>query len=202
MPPRKTAEPDTLKQLSRRVLVSISIDTTAKTPRAVWQHELPILEAIHGEGNVPIIEPEVADEGYSPKVSADLLPWNKTQDQVRRPSETLGLGYVFYGDPRAEFDRLCSMYGKHPDVNEPYAENVFGRFSSGTFAKLLGNPELEDMPDEQIRGLVRDFGYVPIYDKDAPESERQTFREKQKALLSANREQLLEFAAEVGVTLG
>jgi hypothetical protein len=42
-----------------------------------------------------VIDAEVADEGYVAKLSPDLLPWNKTQDKVRPPSETLGLGFVF-----------------------------------------------------------------------------------------------------------
>jgi hypothetical protein len=199
--PRKTAEPTSDKILSRRVLVEIKIDQTTVTPRAVFQHELPILEAMHGEGNAKVIDAEVADEGYVAKLSADLLPWNKTQDKVRPPSETLGLGFVFTGDPRAEFDRLCSMYGKHPEVNEPYAENVFGRFATGTFAKLLGSPTMDDLPDEQLRSLVRDYGFVPVYDKDGSEEDKKTFRAKQKQLLEAGRADLLKFADELGVTL-
>jgi hypothetical protein len=114
MPPRKTAT-DTDKILSRRVLVKIRRDQTTSTPRVVWHHEYPILEAIHGEGNVEIEDATVADEGYSPKPAPDLAIFNKLQDKIHRPSETLSLGFVFFGDHRSEFDRLCNLYDRHPE---------------------------------------------------------------------------------------
>lgn len=206
MPPRKTAnvtsiEADSDKILSRRVLVTINRDQTTTTPLAVWQHAIPILEAIHGEGNVRVQDATLADEGYESKPAPELAIYNKTQDKILRPSETLGLGFVFFGDPRSEYDRLCNLYGRHPDVNEPYAENVFGRFNDGKFTALVGQVELSDLPDDQLRTLVREYGYIPNVPDKATDSEVQEVRAKQKQLLNARREELLKLAEEVGVEL-
>lgn len=201
MPPRKAA-PDADKILSRRVLVTISRDQTTSTPRAVWQHEIPILEAIHGEGNVKVEDATLADEGYTPKPAPDLAIFNKLQDKIRKPSETLGLDYVFYGDHRTEFDRLCNLYDRHPDENKPFAEYVYGRFrDGGDFDRLLGRAELDDLPDEQLRTLVRDYGFVPVFDPNGTDEEKRLVRDKQKTLLTAAREQLLTFADELSIAL-
>lgn len=159
MPPRKAAaDTDTPKILSRRTLVLINRDQTASTPRVVWAHEMPILEAVFGEGNVRVQEPEQLDDGFSSKLSPELLIFNKKQDPVLPPSLTQGLGFVFIGDPRVEFDRLCNLYGRHPEVNEAMAENVFGRFQTGQFTKLVGAPTLDDLPDDQLHGLCVSYG--------------------------------------------
>lgn len=168
MPPRNTAaDSDTVtmerptapqKMLSRRVLVLIVRDQTAATPRIVWHHEVPILEAIFGEGNVKMVEPDELDDGYSKKASPELLIFNKKQDPILPPSQSQGIGHVFIGTPAHEFERLCSVYGRHPDVNEPYAENVYGRLRDGRFERLLGRPELTDLPEDQLRALVISYG--------------------------------------------
>lgn len=154
--PRKPANVE--KMLSRRVLVLISRDQTAKTSRVVWHHEVPVLEAIHGEGNVTMVEPDTLDEGYSSKPSPELMIFNKTQDAIQPPSQTLGLGNVFVGDARNEFERMVDVYGRHPDVNESMAEHVYGRFQDGRFSRLIGKPELDDLPDAQLRALCQHYG--------------------------------------------
>lgn len=200
MPPRKTAS-DSPKMLSTRTLVVISRDQTAATPRTVWAHEIPILEAIFGEGMVRVQEPEALDEGYNPKPSPELLIYNKQQDKVRRPSETQGLGFVFIGDPRNEFERLCSLYGRHPDVNQPYAEYIFGRFDTGKFKALVGSPEMPDLPDDQLRALAMQYGFVPVVGDKATEDEKLAQRAKQHELTTADNAALLKIADELGVEL-
>ena len=200
MPPRKAAS-DTPKMLSTRTLVVVSRDQTAATPRTVWAHEIPILEAIFGEGNVRVQEPEALDEGYNPKPSPELLIYNKQQDKVRRPSETQGLGFVFVGDPRNEFERLCTLYGRHPDVNQPFAEYIFGRFDGGKFQQLVGSPELSDLPPDQLRALATQYGYVPVVGDNATVQEKEAQRAKQLELQEAGAERLLKIAEELGVEL-
>lgn len=200
MPPRKTAS-DTPKMLSTRTLVVVSRDQTAATPRTVWAHEIPILEAIFGEGMVRVQEPEALDEGYNPKPSPELLIYNKQQDKIRRPSETQGLGFVFVGDPRNEFERLCSLYGRHPDVNQPYAEYIFGRFDSGKFKSLVGSPDLADLPDDQLRALVTQYGFIPTVGERASDAEKQAQVDRQRELAEASNEALLKIAAELSVEL-
>jgi hypothetical protein len=85
-------------------------------------------------------------------------------------------------------------------VNEPYAENVFGRFATGTFAKLLGSPDGRPARRAAARPGAR-LRLRPVYDKDGSEEDKKTFRAKQKQLLEAGRADLLKFAEELGVTL-
>ena len=146
------------KVLSRRVLVNVKRDQTTATPRIVWQHELPILEAIYGEGNVPIIEPDTLDEGYTDKPARELLIYNKEQDKIPRPSEACGIDFVFIGSPAVEYERLVGAYGMHPEVRMSWAENVYGRFQTGRFSAVIGKPTLEDLPEAQLRQLVNDYG--------------------------------------------
>lgn len=198
---RATAAPTNDVPLSRRTLVQIKRDMTDVAPRVIWAHELPILEAIFGEGTVVEVDAERLDEGYVSKIPASQLIYNKQQDKVRKPSEVAKLGYVFTGDARAEFERLVSAYGKHPDVNESFAEHVFGRFQNGNFSKLLGRPSMQDLPDGQIRDLIEAYGYVPILTEKPSDTERAEYEQARKRLYGAGRDQLIKLADEIGVEL-
>lgn len=182
MPPRKPAEE---KILSRRVLVNVMRDQTAATPRIVWLHEVPILEAVFGEGNVRHVEAEAMDEGYSGKPSPDLMPFNKKQDAILPPSATAGLGFVFVGDPRSEYERLCEVYGQHPEVRESMCEHVYGRFQNGQFARVIGSPVLADLPDAQLVDLAKGYGASPEQIAEAVKAEK-----------------VLELAESLGVQVG
>lgn len=199
--PQKTAT-DT-KPLSRRVLVNIRRDQTTSTPRVVWAHEIPLLEGMFGEGNVQEVDPSVLDEGYSAKAAPDLLTYNKVQDAFRRPSESLGIGFVFIDNARAEFDRLAGCYGKHPDVNEAWVENVYGRFASGAFAAIVGSASVEDLPAEQLRQLVLAYGYaLPIVTHESSEAERKAASAAVAEFRSLPAAKLREIAGQVGVEIG
>ena len=159
--------------LSRRVLVNVKRDQTTATPRVVWQHEIPILEAIFGEGMIATLDPATMDDGYSAKAAPELLVHNKRQDTIKRPSESVGLGYVFVGNQQAEYDRLATVYGWHPDVKQTYVENVYGRFARGHFKLALGDPRLEDLPAGQLRELALSYGYqIPAVDFNSGDAER------------------------------
>jgi hypothetical protein len=195
MATRKTAP------LSHRVLVTIHRDATTITPRVVWQHELPILEAVFGEGNVRPVEPKSLDEGFAKKISPELLPFNKQQDPVLPPSETARVGYVFIGDPRAEYDRLAQVYGKHPEVNESFAEHVYGRFQSGDFARIVGRPEVEDLPEQQLRDLAKEHGYLPIVSEKSSDADKQKASDMQRELQTMPHDALVKLAGELGVEI-
>lgn len=189
------------KPLSRRVLVVIDRDMTEKTSKVIWQHEMPILEAIFGEGKVELKDPKILDDGFSGKQRADLLPYNKVQDEIRRPSESVGVDWVFCGDAQVEYSRLEAAYGKDSEKGQAFVEMVYGRFQEGRFAAVVGRAEVEDLPDPQLRDLVRSYGFVPPVSPESPESDKQLSRERQKALLAASQPELLKFAEELGVTL-
>lgn len=161
--PRKSADSD--KILSTRVLVLIDQDLTTKTSRVVWQHEIPLLEVVHGEDTVTVQDPSVLDEGYVAKTDRSMLvhkPQGGAQDAIPRPSESQKLGYVFAGDARAEYDRLSSIYGTIYDADEDRNVSVvikaYGRFNDGKFEKFVGSPELADLPDAQLKEVLHSYG--------------------------------------------
>lgn len=192
------------KPLSRRVLVEIDRDMTAKTSRVIWQHEIPVLEAVLGEGKVQELDPAVLDEGYSAKVSPALLPYNKIQDAVPRPSETQGVGFVFIGDARAEFDRLAAAYGRINDAEGAVAvEKVYGRFAEGRFASMVGRATLNDLPAAQLRSLLESYGAAPMGAvKEMPDAERDAAAKARREFLAADKPALVKMAQEAGIQLG
>lgn len=194
---RKSAD----RILSRRVLVVVDRDMTAKTSRIVWQHEIPILEAIFGEGKVVLSDPKALDEGYEVKTRPELLPWNKQQDTIRKPSETAGLDWVFVGDPRAEYDRLAAAYGTMPESKITNAENVYGRYQDGRFERVVGSAEVEDLPEAQLRDLIKSYGFIPIMDQFATDEDKRKARDKTVLLNTAPHPELVKIAAELGVEL-
>lgn len=200
-PAKETAAYD--KPLSRRVLVNIKRDQTATTPRVVWQHEIPILEQIFGGGNVQEVDPATLDEGYSTKQTPDMLVHNKKQDPIKRPSESLSLGWVFVGNPQTEYERLCSAYGRHTEMPIPNCEHVYGRFQTRAFEKLVGKPELSDLPDDQLRDLIKAWGFeIPQTDtKSTPEQVEKAAEARAKFNTMTSAE-LVALAEELGVEIG
>lgn len=198
----RTADPET-KILSRRIAVEIRRDQTTSTPRVVWQHEVPILQVIHGEDEVREVSPEQLDESYSGKPTADLLPFNKVQDALPRPSIANRLGWVFTGSPDAEYQRLAAAYGRHVDVNQPNVESVYGRFASGAFARVIGKPALEDLPADQLRDLVLNWGHsLPVATSDSTSAEQAEAKKAWAEFRALPAAALVKLARELGVTLG
>lgn len=194
--PQATSE----KVLSRRILVNIKRDITDVTPRVIWQHELPILQELFND--VREVDPATLDEGYSAKPSQDMLIYNKTMESAQRPSVSLGIGYVFIGNAQSEYDRLTAAYGKHPEENIHLVDKIYGRFQVGNFARLMGQPDLSDLPEAQLRGLVLNYGYAPEPHKDAGPEEKNDAWAKRKALATLGHADLVKLAEEVGVEIG
>lgn len=190
------------KVLSRRVLVNVRRDVYTSTPQIVWQHEIPILEEIHGEGNVTDVDPDTMDEGYQSKVTPDLLPFNKAQDQIARPSTTQGIGFVFFGSAQVEYNRLIGAYGRHMEKPIPNVEAVYGRYQDGNFAKVTGQAELSDLPEAQLRELIKSYGYLPEVSFDATPEEKSQASKARKALMETDKPGLLKIAEDLGVTVG
>ncbi|APW37156.1 hypothetical protein RD110_08055 [Rhodoferax koreense] len=188
--------------LSRRILVNVFQGPMLSTPVVIWQHELPILEEIHGEGNIKPVDIEKLDEGYSAKASPVNLPYNKTQEAFSKPSTNLCLGYVFSGDAGIEYQRLADVYGKHREDNVSNVEKVYGRLQSGQFASLVGVPRLADLPEAQLRGLILAYGYAPDVHKEASAEEKREAIEKRKELAAMPLDELVKLAESLDVQLG
>lgn len=197
---RDTAKAD--KPLSTRMLVEIDRDMTAKTPKVIWKHEFPILEAIFGEGKVKEIDPKTMDDGYTAKVSPALLPWNKKQEPRPRPSDSAGIGFIFTGDPRSEYDRLAAAYGKLPDENILAVEKVYGRFQDGKFTSIVAGGDFDDMPDAQLRSLLESYGLAPTGgNKDMSDADKAEAATARETYLNATRADLLKACKDGGVQL-
>lgn len=200
-PAKETAATD--KPLSRRVLVNITRDQTAVTPRVVWMHEIPILEQIFGDGNVKEVSPASLDEGYSTKQTPDMLVHNKRQDPIKRPSESLCLGWVFVGNPQTEYERLCSAYGRHSEMPMPNCEHVYGRFQTRAFSNLVGTPELGDLPDDQLRDLIKAWGFeIPQTDTKSTPEQIEKAAEARAKFNTMTTDELVALALELGVEIG
>ncbi|HET8870424.1 MAG TPA: hypothetical protein VFM48_08265 [Aquabacterium sp.] len=185
---RTSKSADQGKALSRRVLVTIERDMTTKTSRIVWQHEIPVLMAIFGDGAVNEVDPTSLDEGYSGKPDRSMIvhqPQGGQQDQIPRPSACAGLGYVFTGDPDSEYMRLKDVYGtkEDEDTGRPVSvvELAYGRQKDGKLASILGEPTLSDLPDSQLIEIIHGYG--------------------QAVPASAKRDDLIKLAEEAGVEL-
>lgn len=200
----KSADTEVIdRPLSRRILVTVKRDSMTDTPRVVWAHEVPILQTIFGEGEVREADGASLDEGYSKKPSADMLPFNKTQDAILPPSRTLRLGWVFVGNVEAEYARLVNAYGRHVDKPMPNVEDVYGRLSSGKFREIIGRPQLTDCPDDQLRDLILNYGYtLPLETHDSDDSERKAAREAWAKFRALDHDALVALAEQVGVEIG
>jgi hypothetical protein len=190
------------KQLSRRIHIIVKRDITSAASTTIWQHEKPILEAIFGEDTIQEIEADTLNEGYTETVRPDLLIHNKTQDKIARPSDSQGMGFVFIGNAEAEYHRIAKIYAKLEDEKRPTVEVLYGRFQEGRFAKLLGQPELADLPNAQLRALILDYGYAPIPHKDASADEKNAVYKQRQELVTADHATLVALAEQVGVQIG
>ncbi len=156
--------------MSKRVLVVVTragqgSNMTDATPVVVWEHELPILELVHGQEPEVIEDPEVlVDQAVKVRTEKDGAKTFRPQ-LVEQAKEALGLGESFTTDPQEEYDRLARVYGMHPQVRMPMVERVYGRFEDGRFAKALGVEALEDMSLAALRERCEKLG-VPYEPKD------------------------------------
>lgn len=201
--------------LSRRILVTIDQGMTISTPKVIWMHELPIFEDLHGgDGSddgenaadgrkVTVIEKaaEFLDKNYKAKQPLSELQHNKKQDDLTRPSDAAGLGFVFLGNAGAEWARLANAYGKCVDEDKLVVERIYGRAREGKLAALLGQPTLDDLPDAQLRQLIVGTGYVVDVAHDTPTEEKPAILKQRAAYLALDHAGLVALAEEQGVEL-
>lgn len=132
--------------LARRILTHVQRNPMEALPKIVFEHEVPLLSIIHGEGNVRVVF-ETPD-GLNKDIKASL-----------GKAETI--------DPHAEWGRLATVYGNHPQYNLPVVEYFFqnrkqnlidfnlGEYlqsiaagSTGEAAELLDDPNPPSDDDE------------------------------------------------------
>ena len=104
-----------------RVLVLVTRDMTETIPATVFVHEVPILQAIHGDDGVNLAPN--SEKIMACTTEACILPGER-EKQVER---LLASEEIDSGD---EYQRLIQRYGLHSDVPIPYVEYVHGRSNS------------------------------------------------------------------------
>jgi hypothetical protein len=196
--------------LSRRILVTIDQGMTIKTPKVIWEHELPIFQEVHGGGAeegeggaVSVVEDPEAflDKDHKPRQRLDMLQHNKRQDDLTKPSEAAQLGFVFIGNPKEEWDRLAAAYGKCDDEDKLVVERIYGRARELRLAAMLGKPSLKDLPIPQLRQLIVGTGYVVDVAKDTPEAEKPAVLARRKEFLELDVAGLVKLADAEGVAI-
>lgn len=110
-----------------RVIVEVKRGLTQTNFRAVFEHEVPILEEIHGQGNIAIVEPPYP---------VSMVP----PPQLEHPI-----------DAHVEYQRLCEKYGMHPEIAESNCENVYGKWGNGkAFCAAAGGIVKEEQALKEI----------------------------------------------------
>lgn len=197
--------------LSRRILVTIDQGMTIKTPKVIFEHELPIFQEIHGGGAeddgeggaVTVVADPAAflDKDHKPRQDMSVLQHNKKQDDLTAPSVAAGIGFVFTGSPAEEWSRLAAAYGKCVDEDKLVVERIYGRAREGRLAAILGKPTLKDLPAAQLRELIVSTGYVVDVAKDTPDAEKPEILARRKEFLALDVAGLAKLAEAEGVEI-
>lgn len=160
--------------MSKRVLVTVTRGLTDKTPATVYEHEVPILETIHGEGMVELVELGnlVELKGKKVTVIKGTFQTIASREEAKKHDDAetedislldlmrhnLGIGESFNGDPREEFDRMQMKYGMHTEVKLSNVEYVYGAFRDGRFTTALGKADPAKMTMRELRAALDEAG--------------------------------------------
>jgi hypothetical protein len=142
--------------MSKRVLALVQrsgngSNVTDRTPTVVWEHEVPLLEEVHGEGAIEVIE-DIDD-----LLDKSIVRGRK--ENIEHIVKTHGINDVFHGDPFEEYQRLATKFGQHTEVRMSVVEKVYGAYRDGAFKTACGGGEdYEEMTIHQLRALCDELG--------------------------------------------
>lgn len=141
--------------MSKRVLALVrrsggGTSITDTTPTVVYEHEVPLLEVIHGEGAVDVIQD--TDQLLDPEVRKDRAK------QIEHIVNVNKLGQEFEGDAREEYQRLSIKFGMCADVPQLVVEKVYGVFAEGRFTRALGVRDYDSMSMSELREACEELG--------------------------------------------
>ena len=108
--------------MSKRVLVLVQragngANITDRTPTVVYEHEVSILEEVHGEGSIEVIED--ADDILDKSITKNR------RENIEHICKTTGIGVEFNGDAFEEYQRLAAKYDQHTEVRMSNVEKVY-----------------------------------------------------------------------------
>lgn len=139
--------------MSKRVLALVQrtgngTNITDMTPTVVWDHEVPILEELHGTVDV------IDESRYEELLDRDVR--ENREEILAEIIKSAGLGAVFTGSPEDEYARLINKYGLHPEVKVPAVEKVYGSLREGRFKQACGG--YSEMTAADLRKILDDAG--------------------------------------------
>lgn len=125
----------------KRVLAVVRRDMAEAIPVIIFCHEYQILQVIHGDAAVSLIEnPEANLVQFSPQGmdEAEMKRQIESKKVMLQPAEV---------DPSDEYNRLVERYGMHSEVRMSNVEYVWGRVNSPTWKRALkmGPEDLGDV---------------------------------------------------------
>lgn len=128
-----------MKVTVNRTMLIIDRDMSEKLATVVYEHEVPIMQEVHGESKV-----------IRYQVSADD---SLSMDAIGGPTEI---------DVREEYNRLGAKYGRHNEQNVLYVDMVYGRWNERRYAQffeagggdVIRDEEFEIQPKRRARPVV------------------------------------------------
>ena len=95
-----------------------------------------------------------------------------------------------------------SCYGAN-EKGEPWVEAIYGRYASGAFSRLVGSPRLSDLPDQQLRQVIKAYGYsLPIVTYESSDAERAAAKKAHAEFEALSGAALVKLAEDIGVEIG
>lgn len=133
------------KEYIPQILVIVRRGITDSTPVLVYPWEVPILEIVHGEGNV---EEAGGAETERWLERTGVHQPRDTVIEMHGGGEQVRESYDPTVDIAAEYGRMGEKYGMHSEVAVANVEYVYGQFKTGQFEAAV----LENIPDSMRAG--------------------------------------------------
>lgn len=177
-----------------RVIVNVKRGPTDTIGKVVFRHEIPLLEEIHGEGNVAVITDTDPDgrklmrsalKGKGPVISVEEFP----EDDLGADATVIMKHFDPADDPREEYNRMELVYGRHAEKPMSVVEAVYGRFQEGRFTAAVrgdmvrGKPQLTAADIEAMKGPEIQERLVELRVEYAPQSTLKQLRVSLKGVL-------------------
>jgi hypothetical protein len=119
-----------------QVLVLVARGVTDRTPTLVWPWEVPILEIIHGEGNVVESDHEETRE-FMARTKVHVLPPARLRETEDKTNISQPDAFNPANDVPGEWERLSSKYGMHGEVKMSNVQMVYGALREGRFEEAV-----------------------------------------------------------------
>lgn len=121
----------------KRIMVLVRRGIAESTPVIVFCHEYPLLQSIHGEESVTIVN----DPDRIIAQSTEGLTKEQRETQIEEMLSPQDM------DSADEYNRLVQRYGMHPEVAVPTVEYIHGRPNSNQWLNAMKEDLSEPMEE-------------------------------------------------------